>query len=493
MVASSRENDRTTMSTLLWTALGAFAATLALTPWAGWLSRRLGAVDRPDHRRVNREPVPRLGGAAILIGLAAASLIAGFASAEPLPESFHPSVFALSFAIVIVTGFWDDIRSLNATCKFSGQILAAAAAHAAGVRIDSIDVPFVGQVDCGSMGPALTVLWIVGVTNAINLIDGLDGLSAGLCAIAGTGLILLSGMRGTHFEAMAAATVGSCLGFLVFNFHPAKIFMGDAGSLGLGFLLACLSVTGSQKQSTATMLALPLVLLAIPIVDSVVCFLRRVADGRSPFSGDLGHVHHILLSLGWSQKKVVLSLYAVSAIFTAAAVGAGELRHEVGFVVLPAAVLFAAFLFYRQHGVLTPRAIVNGRRMRRVVDKMVKRFRDRDGNCDLLGRAARLMGLTRLVLRRLPGPGESSPVVVYRFGSPDHHERNLSWRIDDHFEAEIGAPVKLRSSRLFGHRLMLAPLMKAAADRAGTPAPPPAPSPEMPMPGNVLLADTSTG
>jgi UDP-GlcNAc:undecaprenyl-phosphate GlcNAc-1-phosphate transferase len=297
---------------------------LILTPAVKWLAVKVNAVDRPvGRRRVHRREVPRLGGLAIFAPLCLAGITAFF-TAAPEVTRLDGSQFlglAVGCGLIFVLGIYDDIRGANAFVKLSVQFLAASVAYAAGIHIQQISTPFGFTIDLGIFDLPLTVLWLIGLTNAMNLLDGIDGLAAGVSAM-GALTILVTAMNqdSPQVALLAAALLGALLGFLPYNFNPASIFLGDCGALFLGFLLGALPLLSGQKAATAVALLIPLVSLGIPIFDTGLAFIRRLVEGRHPFQADRKHLHHRLLDLGLNQRGVVLTLYAVSAILSAMAI-----------------------------------------------------------------------------------------------------------------------------------------------------------------------------
>lgn len=317
----------------------AAVASLVLTPAVGALATRVGAIDVPDERRVHLRPTPRLGGLAVY-----ASVIASFAAvlcldagALEAAEIFrkHLGPLALGATLVVALGVVDDVRSLRPGAKLLLQFAAAAMVVGSGFVVGDL----LG-VKLGWFGVPLTILWVVGVTNAINLIDGLDGLAAGVGLIVSITIFAVSISSGRPGEAMIlAALAGSLAGFLRYNFHPARIFLGDSGSLFLGFLLAVVSIAGQTKPETTVAFVVPILALGLPIADTFLAVARRALRaihvvranaeqdayeflflGRAAvFTADRDHIHHRLLGFGISHRRTVLVLYAVCALFGAGA------------------------------------------------------------------------------------------------------------------------------------------------------------------------------
>ncbi len=304
---------------------------LAVTPLVIWLARRIGAVDRPGLRSVHTQPIPRIGGVAIYVSSLAAILPLLLLD-NSVGRIFHDMQFEilvlLGFAsTVFLIGLIDDLRGLPARFKFAAELLAAGAVCLSGVRISSLGLGAGMSADLGWLGWPLTLLWIVGLTNAVNMSDGLDGLAAGLAAVA-CGAIAIFSFHGTliHTGAVrdndmlmglfALALLGSLSGFLFFNFNPAKVFMGDCGSLFIGFTIASVSVMCVSKSAALVALALPALALGIPIFDTLFSMLRRFLERRSLFAPDRSHLHHRLLELGLNQRRAVMAIYGATLATT---------------------------------------------------------------------------------------------------------------------------------------------------------------------------------
>lgn len=330
----------------------AFVVAVALTPLTARLGRRVGAVDQPRERGLSEHPTPLLGGLAILAAVLVASLLfvdPGVADDEKIRGILAGAI------IVTLVGALDDRFDLPAPVKFVGQIIAATIPVAAGVEVTNITLPFIGAVDLGSAGAPLTVIGIVFVINVVNFSDGVDGLAAGVCAISAVAFSIIAFDLGRGSAAVLAAIVaGAAAGFLVFNFHPAKVFMGDAGSNLLGLLLACVAVEGAVKTQVVLALVFPLLVLAVPFLDTTFVVLKRLKYGRPVYVADQSHFHHRMNRIGFSQRKTVLYLYAWTLLVAGFAValrfvpysdGAGHLNLgwslvllAVGLVVLAASV-----------------------------------------------------------------------------------------------------------------------------------------------------------
>ncbi len=295
----------------------AFILSLVFTPVAIWLAPKIGAVDIPkDARRMHTKPMPRFGGLAIFIGAMAAIMI--FMGNDP-----RVTGILIGGVCIYVLGVVDDLRGMPAKVKLFGQIGCAAIAFSFGTRIQFITNPFGDGHSylVGITGFIITIIWIVGITNTVNLIDGLDGLAAGVAFIASLSICYTAYIHGMYAVALAMlAIAGGALGFLPFNFHPAKIFMGDGGSLFLGFMLAAFSIMGPVKGATIFATLVPVLVLGIPIFDTAFAILRRLINKRPIMEADKGHLHHRMMAVGLGQKRTVLMIYGISAVMGIAAI-----------------------------------------------------------------------------------------------------------------------------------------------------------------------------
>jgi UDP-GlcNAc:undecaprenyl-phosphate/decaprenyl-phosphate GlcNAc-1-phosphate transferase len=292
-----------------------------LTRYVRDVARSRGWIDPPDSsRHLHRDPVPRLGGVAIFI-----SVVALAAAAFLLQKWFGlPGVLSLKKvlpilgcgSLVFLLGLYDDFRTLGPYLKFGVQAVAATLLYLNGLGIHQLDLLFRGSPLGGILGLSLTIVWVLLITNAFNLIDGLDGLAAGAALFSTVVVFLSSLLLGNQFVAFVAIVLaGTIVGFLRFNFNPATIFLGDSGSLFIGFVLSALGLAGSQKAPTMVAVAIPVVCFGLPILDVAIAIVRRFLSGRPLFKGDSEHIHHRLLKRGFSQRHAVLILYAVSAFF----------------------------------------------------------------------------------------------------------------------------------------------------------------------------------
>ncbi len=303
-----------------------FSGALVLTPLVRLLALRIGAVDRPGARKIQTKPIPRLGGVGVAMAAGLTVLLAHVL--EGVDDVFIPVDLAawtpmlLGGLIVFVGGVWDDIRTLSPGVKLLFQAAAAGVAIWFGVRIEELFFFGTGTWDLGMLAIPLTFLWIVGITNAFNLVDGLDGLAAGLASIAAGTCAAIFLLRGDAQDAMLLVIlVGALAGFLRYNFNPARIFLGDSGSLVVGYVLAVTSITGSQKGATALGVVVPLLVFGLPILDTLLSMVRRFVGGlkmiqpyKAPlkqrvlaakrmFEADQGHIHHRLIALGFSHTQ----------------------------------------------------------------------------------------------------------------------------------------------------------------------------------------------
>ncbi len=295
----------------------AFAVALLIsffmTPPVKHFAETVGAIDIPkDDRRVHKHPIPRMGGLAIFLGFMASLLL--FVDMDTKVMGM-----LIGACLIVGMGAVDDIVSLNPWVKLGVQIFAAVVAIRCGVVFDEISNPnFLSNqsyIEIGFLSVPLTILWIVGCTNAVNLIDGLDGLAVGISAISSTTMLVVSIFVAEPIVTLIlAAVTGACLGFMPYNVNPAKIFMGDVGSQLLGFVLATVSIMGLFKLHAIITFIVPVLALALPLTDTAFAFIRRIAHGESPFHADKKHLHHRLLAMGLNQKQAVAVMYCISAL-----------------------------------------------------------------------------------------------------------------------------------------------------------------------------------
>lgn len=314
---------------ILLSVLVAAVISFAATPLVKKLAISVGAIDVPkDDRRMHKKPIPRLGGLAIFIAFVVSVLLFADIGREMRG-------ILLGALIIVALGVLDDIHTLRALPKFLVQILAAVVVVLHGCRIEFISNPVVTSSATylrlgGVVSVAVTIIWIVAITNAVNFIDGLDGLAVGVSGIsAATMLIVAILVAEQNVALIMAALFGACLGFIPYNFNPAKIFMGDTGSTFLGFILATMSIQGLFKLYAIISFAVPFLILGIPIFDICFAVIRRLAKGQNPMTADRGHVHHRLIDMGFDQKQSVMITYMLTAILGLAAVvltGSGEVK-----------------------------------------------------------------------------------------------------------------------------------------------------------------------
>jgi UDP-GlcNAc:undecaprenyl-phosphate GlcNAc-1-phosphate transferase len=307
----------------------AFIVAFMVTPYSIKLANKIGAIDIPkDERRMRKKSMPKLGGIAVITGFLVSIIYLLFVmNIEGSINLFGSELYwkkllgiLLGIGIITVTGIFDDVKTLKPWQKLLGQVLAAVVVVAFGVKIETVEIPFFRSVGFSSeIAAIITVIWIIGITNAINLIDGLDGLSSGIALISCVSLVIIFALNGSPIVSilMITSLIGALVGFLPFNFAPAKTFIGDTGSNFLGFILSVISILGVAKTYTAVVIALPILVLGLPILDVGMAIIRRMIKGRSIkaiFKADKGHLHHKLVQKGFSQKQAVLILYGLTSI-----------------------------------------------------------------------------------------------------------------------------------------------------------------------------------
>lgn len=306
----------------------AFMTSFMMTPQTIKLAKKLGAIDTPkDERRINKIPMPRLGGLAVIAGFIVSILyllvvmtIEG--NIDLSQDNYYSKIFGFAIGGIVICSvcFYDDVKGAKALIKLIAQIIASIIVVKSGLIIDSIDIPFI-QIsnDNELFYQVLTICWIIGITNAMNLIDGLDGLSTGISIISCLSLLIIFALNGSPLVSIILITAlcGSLVGFLPFNFNPAKTFIGDTGSNFLGYCLSIISILGIAKTYTAIVIVAPLIVLALPLFDTVFAIVRRLINGKSLkaiIEPDANHLHHKMLKKGFTQKQAVLILYGFSAI-----------------------------------------------------------------------------------------------------------------------------------------------------------------------------------
>ncbi|SHH92289.1 UDP-GlcNAc:undecaprenyl-phosphate GlcNAc-1-phosphate transferase [Sporobacter termitidis DSM 10068] len=326
--------------------VAAFIISFAATPIVKSFAHRVGAIDVPkDGRRMHNHPIPRLGGLAIFLGFLLSVVLFADISREV-------QGILLGSVVVVIVGVIDDIVPLPALVKFVIQIGAALIAVYHGVVVDIITNPNIWSpvdfVNFGYFSVPITVLWIVAITNSVNLIDGLDGLAAGVSAISSFTMMIISiVVADLNVAIIMAALAGACIGFLPYNKNPAKIFMGDTGALLLGYVLATVSIIGLFKLYAIISFAVPFLVVGLPLFDTAFAFMRRILSGRNPMSPDRGHFHHRLIDMGFSQKQAVAIAYAISGILGLSAVVIttnGEIRAIILLVAIFVAGVIGVFV-----------------------------------------------------------------------------------------------------------------------------------------------------
>lgn len=451
-------------------SLFAFSVALVLvvlfTPVVKRIAVGVGAVDVPGHRRVHASSVPRLGGVGLVLAFFGPLLLL-FAMNTQVARVFYARpwhMVGLSLGAVLLSGLGvlDDIRGVRAWTKLAVQVVTAVLAFGCGFRIEAVALPFVGELAMGVFALPVTVLWVVAIVNALNLIDGLDGLAGGIGFFACAANFMVGAMHGDAVVMLLSASMaGALLGFLVYNFNPASIFMGDSGSLFVGYLLATMSILGhSVRSSTTVAILVPLIALGVPIIDTLLAMSRRILERRPLFAADRGHIHHQLIAMGLTHRRAVLILYAVSIVFTALAlvVAIGQ-DWQVGVALLVLSLtligvvrsmgnLTASLRRWRRRERSRPASV---ERLRTHVPETIARIRDIQAVAHLSDVLRDFAEATQLVLveaRRtrsgsLSGPiyespadGEDDPgvLVTVQYGLPSagaHAEIKFAWQSED--------------------------------------------------------------
>lgn len=336
----------------------AFLCSLFLTPIVRMLALKIGAIDKFELRKVHtKRIIVRLGGIAIFLSFYLAVLFSALRGYSPfLKNSLFLSGMFFSSFIILLLGVFDDLRGADAKLKFFVQVIAAIIILIYGIKISLFTNPFSsGQsLGIGIWGIPLTIFWVIFITNSLNLLDGLDGLAAGIsCIILITMFCIAAYQKDYLIMALSISLVGATLGFLRYNFNPAKIFMGDTGSLFLGFTLAVLSIKGSHKSATTVALFIPIITMGLPIIDTLLAISRRIWNGKNIFRADDEHIHHRLIKIGLSQKRAVLVLYGVSLLLGAAAFLLAVIKNEH----IAAMLIIIAVIFYLVVKYFTPIAM----------------------------------------------------------------------------------------------------------------------------------------
>lgn len=330
----------------------ALGVAFIITPAVIRLAQATGALDKPDKRKVHKKPIPRIGGLGIYLAFMVSIIVT--ATAATLDDEMIREIIGLIVAgsLIVVVGLVDDYKNLPAKIKLLGQIFAAMILVLGfDVRIDFVTDPFGDYLYLDEFAVPVTIFWLVGLTNTVNLIDGLDGLAAGVSAIASVTIMLVALEQNFLLVAgLTAALAGAACGFLFYNSHPARIFMGDTGSMFLGFMLAGISVVGAVKSTATIALIVPILALGVPIMDTTFAIIRRFLGGRPIFQPDKGHLHHRLLSIGFTQRQAVFLMYVISAMLGLSAVAMTEVNGQIAILIL-AIVVVAIFYGAKKLGI----------------------------------------------------------------------------------------------------------------------------------------------
>lgn len=326
----------------------ALLASWVLTPYVKKLAFRIGALDKPDGRKVHHGIMPRLGGLAIYLAFVIAVL-------ATMHITRDIAALLLGGTVIVIVGVLDDKYQLPAKVKLLGQIIAAFVLVLFDIKIEWLNNPFGGYFYLEYFSVPLTVFWIVSFTNVVNLMDGLDGLAAGVSAIASVTVILVALQQGFYPVAViTAALAGGIIGFIRYNFNPASIFMGDTGSMFIGYMMAAISIFGAVKSAATIALLVPAVALGLPIMDTAFAIVRRYTNGRPIFQPDKGHLHHRLLAMGMTQRQAVLLMYVISAVLGIAAILLTEVDGYLAACII-ACIITAVVFVAKKIGILNDR------------------------------------------------------------------------------------------------------------------------------------------
>lgn len=364
--------------TMAWGVLLSASTAAVACPWGRRLAWAIGAVDRPSARKVHQQATARLGGLSAALALLACVLLWLAADPTALDQCLRYWGLFPAALLMLLVGLWDDIRGVSPLPKLLFQCVAAAFITWGGIRLDVVWLPLIGMIDLGPLGAACTIVWIVGVINAMNFLDGLDGLAAGTAALAASGFLLISGhaAMGSMLGLLSMVLIGAGATLIVNNFRSPKLFLGDSGSLLLGVLIASMAILAAQYAQRpagipphAARLSLPILILAVPLVDMFACVVRRLLLGRSVFSADRGHIHHMLLACGISPARAVATLCGATAglCLLSAQVARGTERAEALALLILG---MAALLTYRRFGYLSIRTWLHCRRAYRIVSHL---------------------------------------------------------------------------------------------------------------------------
>ncbi|WP_010580287.1 glycosyltransferase family 4 protein [Liquorilactobacillus vini] len=339
------------MYTIIASLIVAGVLSLVLTPLVRRLAFKIGAVDNPNARRVNKIPMPTMGGLAIFLSF---NFVNFFLLRQQYPTQQLWTLLVAEI-VILATGIIDDIYELSPRQKLIGETLAALVVFfLCGIKMTTLTLPFLGSIELGWLSLPVTVIWILAITNAVNLIDGLDGLAAGVAIIALatsgiTGYLFLN-VAGTYVSIMMFTLVAAIAGFLPYNFHPAKIYLGDTGALFIGFMIAVFSLYG-LKNATFITIVIPVIILGVPITDTVYAILRRILNKKPISQADKHHLHHRLMEIGLSHTQTVLVIYGIALIFSFIAL-LYPFSNVLGSVLLTVATLFGLELFVESIGLV---------------------------------------------------------------------------------------------------------------------------------------------
>jgi len=467
------------MTTYLMVLACGTAVSLLATKLAIRLAPVIGAVDLPGPRKIHSKPVPRIGGLAIVfavvVSVSAAMMLDGNIAAEARADGWQIAGLAFAALFVGATGLVDDIRRLRARYKLAAQMIAATALCALGVRITTLGVEGLFLVKLGWLSWPLTVIWIVGITNSVNLIDGLDGLAAGISAVACAVMAAFALQAGQQTMAVAMlAMLGALAGFLFFNCYPAKVYLGDSGSLFLGFAMAAASVFASTKQASSVGLALPLLALGIPVADALFCMVRRVLEGRSVFAPDRQHIHHRLISMGLKHSHAVLVLCTITALTAALSMFMMVSADARAFLVFGCVLLLLA-LSLRATGVFSLRSVIEAflynarlsreaKRHKQAFEEGQLRLRDARSTSTrwrVIREMAERIGAVKLIVTREDGRGVKQIVLCHHGPQAPEMSRTVRLSIpvpEGTDDATLRAEMLIRiegSLEILGKRLTL--------------------------------------
>lgn len=378
--------------TLAWAIPLSAAMAAIVSPWGRQFAWRIGAIDHPNPRKLHDEATARLGG--LSAALAVLTCVAVWVAVDPRAADQCARYWGLlpGALLMFLVGLYDDLYDLKPHAKLVFQVLAGSVLWYGGVRVEAVDLPFAGAVELHSAGPLVTVLWVVAVTNALNLLDGIDGLAAGTAALASSTFLLIAGYNqiGSILGLLSTVLIGACVVLVVNNFRSPKLFLGDSGSLLLGILLASTAILTANAAGTPTRsdgpmaarLGLAVIPLAVPLVDMAACIIRRVLVGRSIFSADRGHIHHLLLSFGFRPSTVVTMLCGATAAFGLIAAGIAHMpdlpwliRPDTAEVAGLVVLTLASLVVYRRLGYLSLTTWLRCRRANRLVLRLIARLR----------------------------------------------------------------------------------------------------------------------